>query len=353
MVVISAPTMAYTKWLGKPYRLLVPGFYFLAWPLECLHKYYWKRTDEDPDGSIRRRTYSDFSISTSEMIYDPPPYRVVTKDRLTVDINIVIHFKIHDVKAAFFNIQDLYGSMESRLETAIIHRASQMSLENAIDGRHTFHEYIINEFLDCSEHWGIEITRLDIQNVTPSDDIIKATQSIVAKQRQETANLKRNQALHRGTMDRLKREREQLIVALDTASEERETKRATEAAFELAQEAHQARLLMEEQQAREEREYQAAEKVERLNLLRANKEKERVEIENECLFARVKMESEATRLRNEANATAYGSQIRAIFDAGLDKEAFCQYTKWKELGSMAANGSIQFLPQRAVDLMGT
>ncbi len=91
VVVISAPNNALTQWLGQPYRLLRPGMHLLRWPLEQLHIHRWNRTDEMADGRYVRHLYSGYNVPTSEMKFDPPPYRVVTKDKLQVTINIVVY----------------------------------------------------------------------------------------------------------------------------------------------------------------------------------------------------------------------------------------------------------------------
>ncbi len=341
-MIVKAPTAAHTLWLGEPLRLLTPGLYFVRWPLETLHRYSWARTEEARDGRGIPRRYKGSRVCVSEAVYDPPAYKVVTSDRLTIHINIVVHYKIEDLKKAFFNVKDLFASVETRLQTAIWNMASEMTLDEAMVGKVRFYEAIMNEFRDCKEQWGLRITRLDIQDVKPNSSIMKVTQDTIARQLKEDAEFARKQKFHSGEMAELAMTLETEKLKLDATALRKEMARSSEAKFDMSNMKHEEDLAMVKLKAGQARTMHENELTSAIQ-----------EMENIRIINRAKADSEAERMKSEAEAAGAGARVKSMMDAGLDKASFTNYIKWQQIGRMAESGSVQFMPQGALDLLGS
>lgn len=299
-IIVKAPGIGYTTWLGKPCRPLHPGIHFLRWPLESLHQYYWSRTDESTGGEGRLHSYRGSFVSTAERIYDPPQYEVTTRDRLIIIINIVIFYRIEDVRKAFFNVMDLYRSMEQVLNTAIVEKASSMTLEEAIEGKSAFQNHVFEIFAEKTEDWGVSITRVDVQNVTPPRSILDATVETASEERRLGAELRRRKVMHESELMNIEKE------------VERQTKEHEKA---LAQAKHEAAMI-------------------------------RMEADNKS-YQKMK-EAESHFAQWKASADGKAAEVEGLRNAGLSDVHLTEYIKWKSLEKMT---NVQFIPSEALGLM--
>ena len=338
--VISAPDNALTQWLGQPYRLLRPGMHVLRWPFERLHIHRWNRTDEMPDGRYVRHLYSGYAVPTSEMKFDPPPYRVVTKDKLQVTINIVVFYRIVNLQKACYAISDLYASMETILETAIVERAAHLRLEEAVEGKDVLQEHVQAVFDEKQDDWGIQITKLDVQSITPPESIVRATTDIFAKTRAAQAEFTRQERLHTGAVRCIERERLQDEKRIEAETAKREAERAAQATFELAQASHEARLHTARMSAQAEAETSQARHGASL-----------AEIDNAKMIEQARAKAEAIKLDQEARADGKRAHAQAMLNSGLTGERLEQFIHWDGVVQAASTGAIKFLPQSVLNLM--
>jgi regulator of protease activity HflC (stomatin/prohibitin superfamily) len=290
--------MGYTLWFGKPYRQLDPGMHFIAWPLESLHRYYWTRTDEVKGRGVLQAYRGSF-VSTSERIYDPPQYEITTRDRLVVNLNMVMFYRIVNLKQAFFNVMDLYASMEQVLCTAIIEKAAGMSLEEAVEGKVAFQEHVFSVFSEKCKLWGVEITRVEIQSITPPKSIVDATVETVEHQRRNEAELRRRKAAFSGEMQ------------------------AVERAHEI--------------QAKENEK----------TLAQTNFEAEMKRLKADADFYASKRKAEGEYEHWSAQARAKREEIDVLKGSGMDGEVLTEYLKWSALQKM----NVQFIPTEALGLL--
>jgi regulator of protease activity HflC (stomatin/prohibitin superfamily) len=274
--------------------------HFLWWPLENLHQYYWTRTDETTGGEGRLHAYRGSFISSAERIYDPPQYEVTTKDRLLIVINIAIFYRIGDVSKAFFNVMDLYRSMEQVLSTAIVEKASSMTLEEAIEGKDEFQKHVFEIFSEKTEDWGVSITRVDLQSVTPPRCIIDATLETASEERRLGAELRRRKAMHESEILNIEKEVE---------------KQAKEHEKDRAQASHEADMV-------------------------------RIEADSK-MYQKMK-EAESELAQWKAGADGKKAEVEGLKEAGLSDEALTEYVKWKALEKMP---NVQFIPTEALGLM--
>ena len=299
-VVVKAPGMGYTTWFGKPYRPISPGIHFLWWPLENLHQYYWTRTDATTSGEGVLCAYRGSFVSSAERIYDPPQYEITTKDDLLIIINVLISYRIEDIYKAFFNVMDLYRSMEQVLSTSVVEKASSMTLEEAIDGKDEIQEYIFKIFSGKTEDWGVSITRVDIQSINSSRTIVDAKLEMDSEEKRLGAELRRRKATHEYELSNIERE-------IEKQAKEHEKARA--------EAIHKAELVRTEADSK--------------------------------MYQKMK-ESESELALWKARADGKKAEVEGLKGTGLSDEALTEYVKWKALENMP---NVQFIPTEALGLM--
>lgn len=191
--VISEGQCTLVERFGKYDRTLDPGVHLILPLVERCKTVHWVRTVEDTFQKVtRQETIHTHLISKQEMLYDFPAINVVTKDRLIVEINGLLFFRIIDPVKAVYTVTDLYQAVEQLCNTYIRDIISQMPLEETMEGKVAIQNGMMNEFQAVSKSWGIIITRFDIQSILPSKDILKSIERLATAQREAQAKLETN-----------------------------------------------------------------------------------------------------------------------------------------------------------------
>lgn len=171
---------------GRYNRLLTPGYHVLIPFVENCKVVTWTHTVEDTFAQVNRQeTLQTHLISTQEILYDFPQIKVVTKDRLIVELNGFLFFKIVDPMKAVYSINDLYQAIEQLCVTSVRDVISSMTLDDAIEGKLIIQANIFKDFKTCADSWGVKVTKFDIQSLTPSRDVLHSIE-MMAKSRRET-----------------------------------------------------------------------------------------------------------------------------------------------------------------------
>lgn len=166
-------------WLGKiSESLRMPGLHFVPWPF----------------GRI-------MFIPTYEQRIDPPAQKVITQDNIEIEVNPIIFFRIIDP------IKFIIGAANARTMLADI---AQTSIRDMC-GNKSFNDIraerdpisveitnILNKAADGSEAekdpkkkkgWGIEVTRVKLQEVTPPAGLLQAIEKVFVADREKAAKI--------------------------------------------------------------------------------------------------------------------------------------------------------------------
>ena len=114
-------------------------------------------------------------------------------------MNIIVYYNITDLQKAVYQVDDLYASIESKVETMLVNMVYVMSIEEITNLELQKQMGVILSREQWQEEWGVRINRFDIQNVVFPSQLTNATLDTVTMRRKleqeqlsiETANLKR------------------------------------------------------------------------------------------------------------------------------------------------------------------
>ena len=191
-IVVNTNEVMLIERLGQYTRTLTPGLYFINPFIDHAKHVEWKHIIEDRYGRSTRIESKILSrIPTNEIIYDIPGVEVITRDRLTANVNGVMFYKITDTYKAVYNISDLYQSMEQLCYTVLHECSGTMELAQLLDNKPTIGKAVRAAFENAEENWGVKVTRFEIQSLRPSEEIVKLTEKLSRTQREATAELEK------------------------------------------------------------------------------------------------------------------------------------------------------------------
>jgi len=153
--------------LGKYNRKLGPGFHLVLPWVENPKYVNWCRNIEH-NNRVQEERLNSFRIPTIEMVYDFPSVDVITSDRLQVQVNGILFYRIQDVEKAVYGINNLWKSVEELVKVSIFNTAACMDHDKIMNSRTLLQNNLYHDFKEASTRWGITVTQLEIQGILPS-----------------------------------------------------------------------------------------------------------------------------------------------------------------------------------------
>ncbi len=127
-VIVEEGTCVVLEYFGKFYKILDPGFHVIPFFLCCsLREVDWEFTRVDPKA---KRTLKTCIIPTNTQTFDPPSFRCLTSDGVSVSVDLIFDFRIENVRSAVFHVDDLFSSIDSFVVTALYAAVAQMRIED-------------------------------------------------------------------------------------------------------------------------------------------------------------------------------------------------------------------------------
>lgn len=120
-------------------------------------------------------------VSLKEQVADFPPQSVITKDNVMLSINSVVYFKIIDPYKNTYGVENYLAALEKLSATSLRSIVGDMTLDDCLSSRDTINAKMIDILDKATEPWGLDVTRVEIQ------DIIPPSQMQDAMERQATA----------------------------------------------------------------------------------------------------------------------------------------------------------------------
>lgn len=120
-------------------------------------------------------------VSLKEQVADFPPQSVITKDNVMLSINSVVYFKIIDPYKNTYGVENYLAALEKLSATSLRSIVGDMTLDDCLSSRDAINAKMIDILDKATEPWGLDVTRVEIQ------DIIPPSQMQDAMERQATA----------------------------------------------------------------------------------------------------------------------------------------------------------------------
>ena len=130
-------------------------------------------------------------VNITEIRLDVAKQSVITKDNLNLDIDAVVYFKVQDVLKAIYNVNNYIGSIPSLAQTTLRSIIGEMVFTEVNANRQTINTRIEQELDSQTDDWGIDILRVELQDVSPAADVQRAMDQVVTAEREKEAAITR------------------------------------------------------------------------------------------------------------------------------------------------------------------
>lgn len=132
---------------------------------------------------VQRSIYANIT----EQMVDVDPQMVITKDKLNAEVDAVVYYRIKDVKAAAYNVDNHKTQLTSLARTTLRAVIGKMSLTDANENRDTINEKVQKVLDKETDSYGVSVLRVEIQRIEAPQDVQKSMNEVVKAEQKKIA----------------------------------------------------------------------------------------------------------------------------------------------------------------------
>ena len=125
--------------------------------------------------------------SLMEQRYDIEPQTCITKDNVTVKVDGILYWKISKLENYVFGISNPKQALNDVVLTKIRTEIGSLDLDETFIAREDLNKRILKEVTQVSMGWGIEVTRLELKDLTPDPRVLEAMEQQMTAERAKRA----------------------------------------------------------------------------------------------------------------------------------------------------------------------
>lgn len=132
-----------------------------------------------------------YKVNTTEQMTNVNPSDMITKDNLNAEVDLVVYYKVKDqdsaVKKAVYNVDDYESQIVSLAQTAARNVIGTKKFETVNNDRAELNTELMEELDKETNDWGIDIVRVEMEEITPPDDVQKSMNEIIKAENEKDA----------------------------------------------------------------------------------------------------------------------------------------------------------------------
>jgi regulator of protease activity HflC (stomatin/prohibitin superfamily) len=128
-----------------------------------------------------------YKVITKDIILDVPEQEVITKDNAVIITNAIAFIKVTDPIKAVYGIVDFAEAIRNLVQTTLRSITGEMELDQALSSREKIKLRLKESIADEAVDWGLTIKSVEIQDIKPSESMVKSMELQAAAERERKA----------------------------------------------------------------------------------------------------------------------------------------------------------------------
>jgi regulator of protease activity HflC (stomatin/prohibitin superfamily) len=126
-------------------------------------------------------------VNMMEQVLDIPGQEIITKDNAMIAVDGVVFFQVLDAAKAAYEVSDMYLGIMALSITNLRTVMGSMDLDETLSRRDEINARLLAVVDQATEAWGIKITRVEIKDIRPPQDIVNAMARQMKAEREKRA----------------------------------------------------------------------------------------------------------------------------------------------------------------------
>ncbi|MEB3314153.1 MAG: stomatin-like protein [Cyanobacteriota bacterium] len=161
--IINQGDEALVERLGRYHRKLRPGLNFIVPALD----------------------YIRLKDSVRERILDVAKQNAISKDNVSLEVDAVVYWRILELELTYYAIENVEQAIQELVITTLRSEIGKMEFEKTFSSRDELNRALLSQLDDATEPWGVKVTRVEVQEISPPEEVRRSMQ------KQQAAELER------------------------------------------------------------------------------------------------------------------------------------------------------------------
>lgn len=128
-------------------------------------------------------------VSLRTITMEIPSQKIITKDNVSIDIAAVAYFKVVDPQKSVLAIENFYIAVNQISQTTVRNVVGQFSLDQLLAKTGDINVKIKNVIDEHTEPWGVQVTAVEIKDITLPDNMQRAMAKEAEAERERRAKI--------------------------------------------------------------------------------------------------------------------------------------------------------------------
>ena len=134
-------------------------------------------------------------VNVQETVLEIPPQNVITKDNASVVVDGIVFYQVVDAARASYEVQNLESAVTNITMTNIRTAIGALDLDETLSKRDEINERLLRVLDAATEPWGTKITRVELKDVRPPEDVLLSMAKQLTADRERRAAILRAEGI--------------------------------------------------------------------------------------------------------------------------------------------------------------
>ena len=151
-------------------------------------------------------------VNMMEQVIPIPSQHVISSDNATIRIDAVCYVQVIDSKKSSYEVDDPFEAITQLVSTNFRSVLGSMELDVILSGRETINSKVMAAMDGATGPWGIKVTRCELSECAPSQDLLDAMSAQMKAERNKRAAILEAEGIRSAEIAKAEGERQSKIL---------------------------------------------------------------------------------------------------------------------------------------------